>query len=178
MPVLASGTQSATVTTEHTLSSAFTTANRYKLMVDMSNMVAGDIVEIRVYQKVLSGSTEAVQILETFGHAQVEPVKEFGPFDSEHSIKFTLKQTDGTSRNFDWSVNTYVETLDRALTEAYATDGSAATGTQLLYMIWSLLAERSVSSTTLTAKKLDGSTTAMTFTLDSGTSPTSQTRAT
>src|SRR5262249_20176795 len=70
------------------------------------------------------------------------------------------------------------DVLTTALTEAYASDGSAATLSQLLYMIWSLLAERSISSTTLTAKKLDGSTTAMTFTLDSSSAPTSQTRAT
>lgn len=68
-----------------------------------------------------------------------------------------------------WSTDT--------LTESYAADGAAATPAQLFYMIWSLLAERSIASTTLTAKKLDGSTTSMTFTLDS-TTPTSQTRAT
>jgi hypothetical protein len=45
-------------------------------------------------------------------------------------------------------------------------------------MIWSLLAERSRSGTTLTSNKLDGSTAAMTFTLDSATAPSSQTRAT
>lgn len=65
-----------------------------------------------------------------------------------------------------------------AMTESYATDGATMTPTQALYMLWSLLAERSIVSTTLTAKKLDGSTTAMTFTLDSATTPTSQTRAT
>jgi hypothetical protein len=68
--------------------------------------------------------------------------------------------------------------LNAALTESYATDGSAATAAELLYMIYSLLGEFSVSGTTLTAKKLDGSTTAGTFTLDSGTAPTSITRAT
>jgi len=65
-----------------------------------------------------------------------------------------------------------------AMTEAYAADGAAATPAQMLYMLWALMAEKSVLSTTLTAKKLDGSTTAMTFTLDSDTSPTSITRAT
>lgn len=63
------------------------------------------------------------------------------------------------------------------LTEAYNTDGSAATGAQLLYGLTAFLFERSISGTTLTAKKLDGSTSAMTFTLDSAT-PTSITRAT
>lgn len=65
-----------------------------------------------------------------------------------------------------------------AMAEAYAADGATMTPAQALYMIWSLLSERSIASTTLTAKKLDGSTTAMTFTLDSATTPTSQTRAT
>ena len=64
-----------------------------------------------------------------------------------------------------------------AVTESYATDGSAATLGQLAYMIWAFLAEKSVSSTTLTAKKLDGSTTAMTFTLSDATNPVSITRA-
>lgn len=64
-----------------------------------------------------------------------------------------------------------------ALTESYAADGAAATPAQLLYMIWALLAEKAVSTTTLTVKKLDGSTTAMTFTLNDATNPTSVTRA-
>jgi hypothetical protein len=65
-----------------------------------------------------------------------------------------------------------------ALTEGYATDGATATMAELLYMIWAMLAEKSVASTTLTAKKLDGSTSAMTFTLNDATTPTSITRAT
>lgn len=65
-----------------------------------------------------------------------------------------------------------------ALTEAYASDGAAFTPAQGLYMIWSAVAEFAISGTTITAKKLDGTTTAMTFTLDDGTDPTSRTRAT
>lgn len=64
-----------------------------------------------------------------------------------------------------------------ALTEGYAADGATATVPQLLYMILALLSEFSVSGTTVTAKKLDGSTTAGTFTLSDGTNPTSITRA-
>lgn len=64
-----------------------------------------------------------------------------------------------------------------ALTEGYAATGAAPTLNQILYMIWALLSERSISSTTLTAKKLDGSTTAMEFTLNSATTPTTQTRS-
>lgn len=65
-----------------------------------------------------------------------------------------------------------------ALTQSYATDAAAATPAQLLYMIWAMLAEKSVSGTTLTVKQLNGITTAMTFTLNDATNPTSITRAT
>ncbi|GAG15578.1 unnamed protein product, partial [marine sediment metagenome] len=63
-----------------------------------------------------------------------------------------------------------------AMTEAYAADGSAATPEQMLYMIWAALSEFAISGTILTCKKLDGAVTAMTFTLDDDTNPTSRTR--
>jgi len=65
-----------------------------------------------------------------------------------------------------------------ALTEGYASDGAAFTLPQFCYMVWSALGEFAISGTTITAKKLDGSTTAMTFTLDDASDPTSRTRAT
>ena len=68
-------------------------------------------------------------------------------------------------------------TWTTAATESYASDGAAATPAQLLYMILCSVSEFAVSSTTITGKKLDGSTTAMTWTLDDETSPTSRTRA-
>jgi len=64
-----------------------------------------------------------------------------------------------------------------AQTESYASDGAAATPAQLLYMIYCAVGEFSISSTTITGKKLDGSTTAMTWTIDDASSPTSRTRA-
>lgn len=68
--------------------------------------------------------------------------------------------------------------LTTALTESYAADGAAPTLSQAVFAIQQMLQERSISSTTLTVKKLDGTTSAMTFTLDSASSPTSITRAT
>ncbi len=62
-----------------------------------------------------------------------------------------------------------------AITEAYATDGAAFTPAQGMYQMWAVLAEANYSSTTMTAKKLGG-TTAMTFTLNSATTPTTITR--
>jgi hypothetical protein len=67
--------------------------------------------------------------------------------------------------------------LRTALTEAYAADGAAPTLSQLLFLVLAALTEFSISSTTVTVKKLDGATTAATYTLDSDTAPTSRTRA-
>ena len=64
-----------------------------------------------------------------------------------------------------------------AMTEAYSTDGSTLTPANAFYELVALLSEFAKSGTTVTVKKRDGSTTAMTLTLDDGTSPTSITRA-
>lgn len=68
--------------------------------------------------------------------------------------------------------------LTRQMTEAYAADGVAPTLAQALFQTMQGVTEFSISGTTLTVKKIDGSTTAMTFTLDSASAPTSRTRAT
>lgn len=67
--------------------------------------------------------------------------------------------------------------LTTALTEGYRADGATGTATQLLYEILQNLTEFGIASTTKTVKKLDGTTTAATYTLDSATTPTSITRA-
>lgn len=55
-------------------------------------------------------------------------------------------------------------------------DGSRPTVAQALLMIGRFLMEKSVSGTTVTVKKEDGSTSSMTFTLDDATNPTSISR--
>lgn len=68
--------------------------------------------------------------------------------------------------------------LTTAMTESYNADGAAPTPAQALFLIMQSLTEGGISGTTWTVKKLDGSTTAATITLDSATAPTSKTRAT
>jgi hypothetical protein len=65
-----------------------------------------------------------------------------------------------------------------AVTEAYAADGAAPTPVQALMLIQQALTEVSISSTTMTIKKLNGSDTAATLTLNDASTPTSKTRAT
>jgi hypothetical protein len=61
--------------------------------------------------------------------------------------------------------------------DSYAADGAQPTFAQAVLMILQFLSERSVSGTTVTVKKPDGSTTAMTFTLSDATNPASITRS-
>lgn len=68
--------------------------------------------------------------------------------------------------------------LTTQMTEAYAADGVAPTLAQAIFLIQQLLGDFAISGTTLTARRLDGSTTAATFTLDDGTNPTAITRTT
>jgi hypothetical protein len=65
-----------------------------------------------------------------------------------------------------------------AMTESYRSAGATATLAQGVYELIAHMGESSISSTTKTLKKLDGSTTAKTYTLDSGSSPTSITETT
>ena len=106
------GTQSATVTTEHTLLDV-AAAGTYTLHVDCVNMVAGDGLELRVYQIVLTGGTRRVAYMSAFQGVQPtdDMIKISVPISNEltdsGSLRFTLKQTTGTSRNFDWKVLKY-----------------------------------------------------------------------
>jgi len=75
--------------------------------------------------------------------------------------------------------------MGTALTESYAAQGAAPTRDQALMMVLQILTTFSITdnlngTSTLTVKKLDGSTTAMTMTLngDASTPPTSSIRAT
>jgi hypothetical protein len=67
--------------------------------------------------------------------------------------------------------------LGTALTESYASDGATMTVAEALYMLIALNGEKEVSGTVLTVYKLDGSTSAGTFTLNSASAPTKINRA-
>jgi hypothetical protein len=69
------------------------------------------------------------------------------------------------------------DALDATLADSVPADGSRPSLAQAAYMIVQFLTERSVSGTTVTVKKVDGSTALLTLTLNDATSPTSITRS-
>lgn len=100
---IASGTQTATVNTEHTLATD-TTNKTYVFIVDTGAMAAGDTLELRVYTIVLSAGTERLAYIVQYNNAQDEPQKYSPPVPADISFKATLKQTAGTGRSYPWKV--------------------------------------------------------------------------
>lgn len=108
----ASGTQTATVTTEHFLTSP-NVAGTFTLHVDTVNLAAGDVLELRVYQMVLTGGTQRVAYLARYADAQPtdDLIKISVPISNEltdtNSLRFSLTQTKGTGRAFPYKVLKY-----------------------------------------------------------------------
>jgi len=108
----ASGTQTAVVGTEHTLSGV-NVVGTFTFHVDTAAMVDGDILELRIYQIILTGGTSRVVYIASFYGTQVEGevIKISVPVSNEltedDALKFTLKQTFGTGRDFPWKVLKY-----------------------------------------------------------------------
>ncbi len=87
-----------------------------------------------------------------------------------------------TASNLDATVSSRLASASyvsptAAMTESYSALHAAPTQQQALFEMLSLLKEKSIAGTTLTAKKVDGTTSAMVFTLNDATLPTSITRA-
>jgi hypothetical protein len=76
-------------------------------------MAAGDVVELRIYQIVLTAGTRRVAYFATFNGAQPADnmIQISVPISNEltdtASLRFTLKQTAGTARSFPWKVISY-----------------------------------------------------------------------
>ena len=98
-----SGTQTAVIGTEHSLAT-ITVARTLTLYVDTANMVNGDELELRVTKRVLVGGTNRLAYMASYAHIQAEPIKQSIPVISLFNAEFTLTQTVGTGRSFDWSV--------------------------------------------------------------------------
>lgn len=103
--VVASGTQTATISTEHTLYDN-ATARTLALAVDTTNLVSGESVTLRIYTKVIntSGTYRQASAI-TIAGGDPSPAAVSPPLLFPNGAKFTLQQTAGTGRAFDWAVH-------------------------------------------------------------------------
>jgi len=170
-----------------------TTPDGTSLYATMATPQANTSAPIVANMTQLGGSTQSADDLKDFADAGYDPAtnKVQGVVLTDTVTTYTgntpqtgdgfarLGAPAGASVSADIATKaTPAQILTTALTEAYAADGAAGTLSQILFGLQAFLQERAVSGTTVTCKKLDGTTTAMTFTLNDGTSPTSITRAT
>lgn len=98
------GTQTAVIGTEHTLAQS-SGANSFQFSVDLTNMVNGDVTELRVYRIVNSAQIQVGY--GCYANLQGSPLKEYridGSQGVTNGIKVTLKETAGTARTFDWEL--------------------------------------------------------------------------
>jgi len=102
----ASGSQTCTISTEHTLNTTTpeTTDGVFQFFIDTANMVAGDVLEIRLKEKCRTGDTIRQLCMNTLAGAQSDPLWASESFLLLHGWDFTIKQTAGTGRAFPWSI--------------------------------------------------------------------------
>lgn len=97
---------SLTTDTSWSSADAQTTAGIYQLWLDLSALAAGDVFELKGYEKVLSGGTQRVFMVRRFANAQAEPNPPFPALMLMHGWDYSLKKISGTDRSIDWSIRT------------------------------------------------------------------------
>lgn len=105
MNVESSGSQTATLTTEHSLATPSTAKTRV-LLVDANALAAGETLTLRIKGKVLTGGTERIIREAVFVGPLGEPHIQSMPVVQPFGGTFTLTQTGGTGRSYDFSVIT------------------------------------------------------------------------
>jgi hypothetical protein len=100
----ASGTQTATIGTEHTLATD-TNNGTFYFEVDTNALALGDMLELRLYVMTLSGGTLRQVWKATYGPTvDFIPIAASPPQPSDVSCRVTLKQSVGTGRSFPWKL--------------------------------------------------------------------------
>jgi len=80
-----------------------TTDGVFQVFLDLSDMIAGDQLQIRVYEKVRSSSTQRIVYQAILSGAQPEPVWVSPSLILMHGWDVTLKALAGTI-TVDWSI--------------------------------------------------------------------------
>lgn len=107
--VFDSDTQSTTVPSEHSLASV-NVQGIFSFEIDLFNLAANDIIELKIYKIILTGGTKRVLAYAQFYGVQPthDVIKIAGPFYNDltdsNSLEFAINQTHGSSRNYAWKV--------------------------------------------------------------------------
>jgi len=108
----ATGTTTPVVGTENFIQNV-AVAGTFTLHVDLSPMLAGDTLELRIYQMVLTGGTPRVAYLGSyFGAPSADnAIAVSVPISNEltdaQSLRFSILQRLGTARAYPWKILKY-----------------------------------------------------------------------
>ena len=97
-------------TTEHSLTTdtsgpdTDTTDGIFQTFLDLNALAAGDAFVFKVYEKVLSSSTQRLAYSATFSGAQGAPIWVSPSLILMHGWDMTLDKISGTDRAIDWSI--------------------------------------------------------------------------
>lgn len=112
--VEASGTLSTTGSSTEDFIENTNVAAVFSLHLDLNDMVDGDVIEVRIYQIVLTGGTARVVWINVYYGAQPDHAKNIAslPIGNEltdaNSLRFSIKQTFGTAGvSIPWKVLKY-----------------------------------------------------------------------
>jgi hypothetical protein len=99
-----SGTQTAVISTEHTLATRTSNAT-FSLLVDINALAdVSEKVELRLYSTILNGGTERLVWKGTFDGSSICKIAQSEFLPSDQSMHVTLKQLTGTGRAFPWKL--------------------------------------------------------------------------
>ncbi len=92
------------MTTDTSGPDADTNDGVYQAFVDLNALANGDVFRLRVYEKVLSSSTQRVVYEATFTDAQIDAIFATPSLILLHGWDMTLLKVSGTDRSIDWSI--------------------------------------------------------------------------
>ena|SRR5260370_1313620 len=104
---LGSGTITLASSTETNFMAADTSNKVYVLKADLSTMVGGDVVVLRIYTKAKPGGTERIAFQQTFtGVQSPDPIWYSDPIPEDVSFRATIQATTGGLHSYDWDIIT------------------------------------------------------------------------
>lgn len=97
------GSQQAVINTEHAIITQ-TGVGVYVFVCDCGNMVAGDVLLIRIKSKYYTGGTVHSVYTTTLNDLQTNPNVYSIPIPIDTEIDVTIQQTNGVGRIFPWNL--------------------------------------------------------------------------
>lgn len=138
-----------------------TEMNGDNIVVKFSDAAGAEWCDATVNIQTTAGQIDEIVLVDTVTNLTNAP--------SSGDLTATMKTSVGTAVSGQ---------LTATIADSVPADGTRPSIAQALYMLVQFLSERSISGTTMTVKKPDGTTALMTFTLNDAVNPTSLTRAT